>query len=143
MLFFPAPKPDISCKLTNTTNQSIPNNSLTMITWDTEEYDTDGMHTGSDTEIVIQTAGKYHVTAQVMWADNNTNSRFISIHVNGARVASVRRTAFFSSEDGVDWSGELEVNDTIELQVYQDSGGSLDFDHTGSTKPYLEAHKIN
>lgn len=134
---------DISCKLTNTTDQNIPNNSLQMVMWDTEEYDTDDMHS-SGSVITIKTAGKYQITAQGCWDDSDDGSRFIAIFVNGGRVATNRRKADGLSEDSVTYAGDFAINDTIQLQVYQDSGGTRKFANaSGTTKPYLEAHKTS
>ena len=134
---------DISCKLTKSSDQTISNNLTTTITWDVEEYDTDNMHTGSSGTITIKTAGKYQITAQTRWESNGTNTRFIAIMKNGSeRIASVRDRAIGNSEGNISFVGDFEVNDTIVLQVYQDSGSSLDFLVT-NPKSYFEAHKIN
>ena len=114
-----------------------------MAAWDTEVYDTDNMHT-SGSVITIKTAGKYTVTAQSIWQSNNSNNRFMAVFRDGSRVGTSRMNASTTSEDTLSYTGDFAVNDTIQLQVYQDSGGSLNFAHSsGTTKPYLEVHKIN
>lgn len=134
---------DISCKITKTSDQSISNNFTTTITWDVEEYDTDGMHTGSSGTITIKTAGKYQITGQTRWESNSNNTRFLALLKNGTeRISSVRDRAIGNSEGNISFVGDFEVNDTIVLQAYQDSGVSLDF-LTTNPKSYLEAHKIN
>ena len=114
------------------------------ITLDDEEYDTDGMHSNvtNNSRITVQTAGKYHVTAQSAWEPVNNGLRVLEIMVNGARAGRNRASGEFY-QDTVSWTGELSVGDYIELRVYQSNGGNLEFRSFVEVSSYLEAHKTN
>jgi len=138
---------DISCKVTKTADQSIPRITLTMVTWDSEEYDTDEMHDNvtNNSRITFNTAGKYSVLAQSEWEVNSGGFRFMDIMKNGVdSIARVRNLADNASEHNIAFVGEFAVGDYIELEVFQDTGGSLDFESGAILEnTYLEAHKIN
>jgi len=140
-------KKDISAKVTKTSDQSIPQNTLTMVTWDSEEYDTDDMHDNvtNNSRITFKTAGKYSILVQSEWGINSTGFRFMDIMKNGVdSIARVRDQADNASEHNIAFVGEFAVNDYIELQVFQDTGGNLDFESGAMLEnTYLEAHKIN
>jgi len=138
---------DISCKVTKTADQSIPRITLTMVTWDSEEYDTDDMHdtVTNNTRITFNTAGKYSILAQSEWEANSGGFRFMDIMKNGVdSIARVRNLADNASEHNIAFVGEFAVGDYIELEVFQDTGGNLDFESGAILEnTYLEAHKIN
>jgi len=137
---------DISCKIIKTSDQSISNNTMTTINWNSELYDTDGMHDNStnNSRITIKTAGKYSILAQSEWGANSGGFRFLEIIKNGVdSIARVRHLAENASEHNISFVGEFAVNDYIELIVFQDTGGNLDFESgTILENTYLEAHKI-
>jgi len=68
---------DISCKVTKSTDQTIPTGVHTPITWDTENYDTNDMHNTvtNNSRITIKTAGKYLLVGQTTWTSNSGGSR--------------------------------------------------------------------
>lgn len=121
----------IGCALNNSGAQSMTNNAFTKLTFDTEEYDSDTMHsTSSNTSrITINTAGKYLFTFSCVCA--------------GAAGGSQRRMDFLlnnSAQHGGHISGviggnvlsmsgaivrHMSVNDYMELYYYQDSGGAI------------------
>ena len=142
-----APGGDISCKITKSASQSIPNATLTAITWNQESYDTDGMHdtVTNNTRVTFNTTGKYSVLAQAEWEIAGGVFRFLEIMKNGSGgIARVRYGAEGASENIVPYVGEFQVGDYIELCVYQDAGGNIDFESgTGVMNTYLEVRKIN
>jgi len=133
---------DISCKVTKSANQSIPNSTSTIITWNQEDYDTDGMHDNitNNSRITIKTAGKYSVMGQFEWASSSTGKRIIDIMKNSVALGKANYLASGSSQHTISFVGNLAVDDILEVRVFQDSGGSLDFLTNIS---YFEAHKIN
>jgi hypothetical protein len=140
---------DISCKVTKSSNQSISNSTFTTITWDQENYDTDSMHDNvtNNSRITIKTAGKYSILAQSEWASNSTGLRILQIRKNGVDTVGYSRigSGQGGANDEVIFVGDLAVNDYLELRVWQNSGGALDFRSGGVEllETYLEAHKIN
>jgi len=134
---------DISCKVTKSADQTIPDDTNTVITWDQEDYDTDGMHDNvtNNSRITIKTAGKYSVMAQAVWAFNSTNRRVLDIIKNSIVIGRMNYSAGSNSQSIVSVVDEFAVNDILELSVNQDSGGNLNFVASGI--PYFEAHKIS
>jgi len=137
---------DISAKVTKSASQSISNNTGTVITWDSELYDTDSMHDNvtNNERITINTAGKYSALFVTEWEGNGSGTRVLTIRKNGSDVATCRVMADVRSQGVCNWAGELEVNDIITATGFQNSGGNLDFE-AGVTieNTFLEAHKIN
>lgn len=133
---------DISCKVTKSADQSISNSTSTIITWDQEDYDTDGMHDNvtNNTRITIKSAGKYSVMAQFEWESNSSGKRIIDIMKNSVALGKANYLASGSSQHTLSFIDEFAVNDILEVRVFQDSGGSLDF---LDNITYFEAHKIN
>lgn len=135
-------------KVTKSVDQSIPNNTLTMVTWDEEKYDTDDMHSTStnNTRITFNTSGIYSGTIQAEWGINSGGFRFLEVKKNGGgpAVARSRYSADNASERTASFTEYFEVDDYIELEVFQDSGGNLDFESgTSVINTYLEVHKID
>ena len=137
-----------TCRLWNNATQSIPNVTATAVTFNTEKWDTDGMHSlVSNTHLVtIQTAGKYMVVASIEFDPNATGNRQIYIYKNGTELQIY----------GIDWAprsdaktllsvfcfADLAVNDTIQLKVYQSSGGSLNIATVSYTHLTLPTKRI-
>ena len=133
---------DISCKITKSANQTISNNTSTIITWNQEDYDTDGMHDNvtNNSRITIKTPGKYSVMGQYEWASNSTGKRIIDIMKNSVVLGKANYLASGNSQHTISFVSDFVVDDFLELRVFQNSGGSLDF---LTTITYFEAHKIN
>lgn len=112
------------------TNQSIANNTPTLVQFTTEDFDNDNMINlgGSNTNIVVQTSGLYLVTGSVTWATNATGIREALLLKNGTAIAGLREL----NNGGVLASGtpathliNAVVTDIFTLQVLQTSGGAL------------------
>ena len=134
---------DISCKVTKSADQAITTGAPDQaITWNLEDYDTDGMHDNStnNTRITIKTAGKYHVSGQGLWESSSVGQRDLVITVNGTTVGKTRYAALDNAQHQINFVGDLVVNDYVEFKVRHDVGSDLDF---RSGISYFEAHKIN
>jgi hypothetical protein len=68
--------------LRNSGDQSIANNTLTAVTWNTEDADFGDIHTGSDA-IVTLGPGLWLMIAIISWAANGTGYREVRITENG------------------------------------------------------------
>lgn len=114
-----------------TTNQSISNNTATTVIYNSiirEDDEDAALSLNTSTGVItIATAGWYFVAASARFAANTTGSRHIFISHNGTTIA---RNA--SEADSAQWYVAVPTlqyfaaSDTIEIQVSQDSGGSLD-----------------
>jgi len=132
---------DISSKVTKSADQTIPNSTSTIITWDQEDYDTDGMHDNvtNPSRITIKTAGKYSIMAQFEWASNSTGKRIIDIVKNSVVSGKANYLASGNSQHTISFVDAFAVDDILEVRVFQDSGGNLDFLNNIT---YFEAHII-
>lgn len=120
-----------SCVLTKSAAQTIPAQTNTAVTWNTELIDTDAFHStvSNTSRITIPAAlgGKYLITGTIQWnMANNAMSRLL-IYKNNAQFSYNQYP-----NDGeirtnqITMVMNLSVGDYIELYVYQDSGGSND-----------------
>lgn len=109
--------------------QSIANNTLTTLSFDTEIFDTDGMHVGgaNDDRLTAKTAGIYLITFAVEWESNGAGSRFVGVRENGAAlIFRDRRTAISATESTTVGLHKMAVDDFVTVDVLQTSGGALD-----------------
>ncbi len=120
-----------SCSVTLSGNQSVPNATLTPISWDTKEWDTDNIHNSQNpTRLTCQTPGRYLVWYQVVFGDNTTGGRLAHVRKNGSEQQYIAQYAL--EKDGVGrWRMlastvlSLSQNEYLELVVWQGSGGAL------------------
>jgi hypothetical protein len=145
-----------ACKVTRTTNQSIPYATDTAVQFTSESFDTDGMHDNvtNNTRITINTAGIYGIafsgTMKPPTGGPTNFGRIIaSILVNGSAIA-------LSQENPIDAAGELDnqmnistyeqldVGDYIEVSIYQtnDSSVARNLGGTNDWTPIFSAVRI-
>lgn len=112
--------------------QSIPNNTTTLISWGVENYDDLNIWSSDNpTKLVVPNGiSKVIVKAGVFWAVSSAGYRSVQILKNGAGFAGMgsdQRNAVERS--GVNFATSVitvSPGDYFELQVTQNSGGSLD-----------------
>ena len=125
------------CSLYNSANQSVANGTATIATFNTENFDTDGFHSTSTNtgRITIPTGlgGKYLVTFNMKWTGTaSATARVAYLRKNTGSLGdfifqnSVNAPAIWSRSVIVD----LAAGDYIYVDIYQESGGSLDFQGT-------------
>lgn len=116
-----------------TSNQSIPDSTITVISWNTANASTDNMWVSSvPTALTVQTAGWYSILVQAAWASGTQSNRSIGVMINGTNenVNGVAKTWFAGSLVGpwyqqVTAYEHLAAGATIYGYVYQVSGGAL------------------
>lgn len=120
------------CDLARNANQAITTNGN--VSWDTETVDTDTMWAiGNPTQIIPQTAGRYHVDVNVGFANvGDTTARTLNVQKNGANLTydnGERRLAENGAITRLNWSGDVVVNgstDYINVFVQEAyAGGSV------------------
>lgn len=126
----------VGCRAYNDGTQSIPNNSSTAVTFNTDEWDTDAIHdTGSNTSrftVPSGKAGKWSFTWKVGFASNTTGNRVVFLRKNGGTDSNnvIGSSIEFTPPSTIHLQGsssvDLAVGDYIELFIYQNSGGGLD-----------------
>jgi hypothetical protein len=127
----------VGCSLYNSAVQSITQNTLTTATFDSENFDTNGFHsTSSNTgriTIPVGLGGKYlflfnlkfaasaSATARVAYLKKNGGSNVDFIFQTGQNAPALwSRSAILN----------LAENDYIEMQVYQETSGALNYEGT-------------
>jgi hypothetical protein len=119
----------VGCSLKSSTDQTVSNNTYTALTWDQENFDTDGFHSVSSntSRITIPSgkAGYYSIHAWAQSDNNATGSRTYAFFKNGVLFTYMVVPASTQYPSGqLSAVMNLAVGDYIEYFVYQDSGAS-------------------
>ena len=119
------------CRIFNSTDTAIANNTTTAYTCNSESFDTDGYHsTATNTSRITIPAGKggkYLLTAKLEWYSNNTGARYVGIGLNGGNNVAQFNTAAVNNQQTLCLTtlANLSVGDYVEMFAYQTSGGNL------------------
>jgi hypothetical protein len=120
--------------------QSIPNGAATAVLLDTEQVDTDGIHSTAvnTSRMTIVTPGRYRCIAQASFTSNATGRREVQLTRNGSLIAIQRLPTVSGSNTNIQVTNEIlcVAGDYIEMVVEQNSGGALNM-NTGSNGTYL------
>lgn len=128
-------------------NQSVTSATFTILSLDSERYDTDTMHdlVTNNSRVTCKTAGKFHLDGKLVWAANGTGERALQLYLNGATVLDAD-VQFPNGGDicvmHVSADYALAVNDYVELRAYQGSGGALNSVATANYGPSLSAARL-
>jgi hypothetical protein len=120
-------------RATRSTSFSVPNNSETIFPYTTEEFDIYSEYEPTTGVFTAKRAGKYLVTATMMWTINSIAAgeiRYIKLSLNGSskliaweqQQASSNRYVTNQSTTTLN----LNVGDTIDVRLYQNSGSAKD-----------------
>ena len=121
---------------------------LTTLTFDTERYDTDSIHdlATNTGRLTCKTAGKYLITTIAEFAFNATGRRQVYIKLNGTTYIGALIIDPCQVVAGTTMTAtciyDLAVNDYVECQVYQTSGGALNINASGNTSPEFMMQRI-
>ena len=124
----------VGCALNNTVAQTLTALTEIVVTFDNETIDTDGFHsTSSNTgRITIPSgkAGKYLITANILWVPSGTGARLLTLYKNGSTTAvgyyQVGGNAAGGPNLVISVVLDLAVADYVNLYAWQSSGGNLD-----------------
>lgn len=111
---------------------SMPNGTATAILFDTEEDDTDSMHSiaTNTSRIVCNAAGLYQVVGTIGFVASATGYRRVELRKNGSATAfgrvSVAAAPSLSTAIQVVGQVPLAVGDYVEMYGTQTSGAALD-----------------
>lgn len=120
----------IGARVYNSANISVANNTVQALTFDSERYDTDSIHsTSSNTSrLVAPFAGTYLIAGTMRFASNATGIRAVQLRLNGGTLIGSVVTPP-TSGDVIDLNVvtvyALAASDYVELCAYQTSGGAL------------------
>lgn len=126
-----------TARMSRSTAQSIDNSALTIVAFDTEDWDDDGSIVDlANEQLDIQDTGKYQLHATGDWVQNATGIRLIGFYLStGTLLARITVTPSVNhrSEFMISHLASLTSGDAIELRVFQTSGDALDF--SGANTP--------
>lgn len=119
-----------SCRLYHTANQTITHDTYTALVFDSERWDSHGMHsTASNTSrIVVSEPGLYMFGGHVSWDYTTTNGRLLALRMNGfggielARCANSTNGGYNSQT--ICCTAYCYAGDYVELVVYQNAGAN-------------------
>jgi hypothetical protein len=119
-----------ACRVWNNANQSIPNNVLTALLFNSERYDTDSMHSTvtNTSRITFTTAGVYVVFAHLNIASNATGKRSAGFRLNGGTFIGELTVPPVSGADtnlSPCTTYKFAAGDYVECYVNQTSGVAL------------------
>jgi len=124
----------VGCRATKTgSNQTLSNNTYTLVTFNAETYDTDGFHSTSTNPermtVPAGLAGYYEVTANVGFDTNIVGRRLLQIRKNGSAISVGEASpgvATVYPAFNTSLIVYLAVGDYVDFEAYQTSGGNLD-----------------
>ncbi|MAF43780.1 MAG: hypothetical protein CMI54_06400 [Parcubacteria group bacterium] len=124
----------------NSANIELANTTMTALTFDSERFDTDAMHsTASNTSrLTCVTAGKYLITANISFLGDTTGGRKVYLRINGDTYIAMQNAQNLASE-AVDIECStlyaMSATDYAEVVVIQSSGAALDVDNNNQQSP--------
>lgn len=136
-----------SARVHDATGVSVSDTTWTTITFDTEGWDVDTMHStvSNTSRLTATTAGVYLVVAQCsLPSGGNDGTQRLRLLVNGSAVgirSDIHRDSGNENTNNLTYVWVATANDYLEMQMYQDSTSSLTT-ATGAGNTFLAAHKI-
>lgn len=120
-----------AARVYNSSAQTIGTASTTVLTFNSERFDTNTLHdTSTNTSrLTAPVTGLYTISGMVTFATNGTGRRQLRITLNGTTdlaIAQFPGDATLPVRMNVQTIYHLSATDYVELRVYQDSGGNLD-----------------
>jgi len=138
------------CRVRHSVSQSIPNNTLTTLAFDLEEFDTDTMHDVSvnNSRITFNTSGKYIIGVAIDWDPANaSNLRRVRIQDGGVVLAESdsfeNATGGESVHQILTTVHSVTAGEFIEVRVLQLSGAALTVLSTWESSPVFWAHQVD
>lgn len=131
----------------NSTAQSIPDVTPTILNFDSERFDTDTMHDNvtNNSRITFTTAGTYAFGGNVKWeGDSGGDFRLTRVLLNGTdEILYDNNRDASGTDDANTFSGirTFAASDFIELEVEHDEGAALDV-RAGADLIQFWAHRI-
>lgn len=139
----------VGARAYNSGNLTIATATATVLTLDSERWDTDTIHsTSSNTgRLTCNTAGYYAIWGSVYWAASATSYRQVNIQLNGTtNIVVVRDETNTISSDpmmqDISTVYQLSATDYVELVVRQETGGNLNITAAANYSPEFAMHRI-
>lgn len=130
------------CRVYNSSAFSVPNNTATAVTFNSERSDVGGCHSTSvnTARLTVPSGegGKYLSGGSIEWASHATGVRILGNRVNGATmIVQDRKESATDTTPGQNVSTfySLAAADYIEMTAFQNSGGALNVSASGNFSP--------
>lgn len=131
----------IGARVYNDAAITVGNASWTVLTFNTERFDTDGIHSTSTNSgrLTCVTPGTYLITGHLVFAANATGVRGAALRLDGSTFLAVDTRINLGSSLGNNLSiatiYQLAANQYVELCAYQNSGGNLNVTANAAYSP--------
>lgn len=114
---------------TSGAHQTIPNTTLTTVTFNTVSVDTDSFHSGATFSLVTVPTGLgglYAITARALWDGSPGATNFLLVNIGGTDyVLPSSNTTTATNQSGAGLVVPLSPTNTCAVKVYQNSGVGL------------------
>jgi len=141
--------PREGCRVYNNAAFSVPDNTSTAVTFNTERFDPFSMHStsASTSRITITRKGRYNIGGCVEFAADAAGYRGLGVRLNGTTTLvatnSISVGAGAATILNVSADYEFALNDYIELMAFQNTGGALNANSAGNYSPEFWACRIH
>jgi hypothetical protein len=123
-------------------NQSTTSGTPLLLALNSERFDTDTIHdtVTNNSRLTCKTAGVYAIKGTVRFASNSTGARTLAIKLNGTTYLAYTQTNAVSSGSlatilNIATTYAMAVNDYVELEATQSSGGALNVESIANYSP--------
>lgn len=123
------------------------NNAWAAWPFNSERYDYGTLHSTATNTSRLTASAKcvYAITGHISFPTNTTGERGIRVRENGATVIAVEleeAIGTFAHVMSIATLYELDTNDYVELQLFQNSGGSLGITNASNYSPEFAMHCV-
>ena len=137
-----------AARVYNSANISIPNATLTALTFNSERFDNDSIHsTASNTSrLTATTAGVYSISGNFTMAPLGSGIGLIGVRLNGSLIIAYQRFAGITATNliqAIQTTYKLAAGDYVELIAHQDSGSALNVIAASNYSPEFSMHKVS
>jgi len=138
----------VGARVYDSGNITINNSTVTKLTFDSERYDTDTIHStvANTGRLTCNTDGVYLIIANIYWENLDTDGlRMMTILLNNATdIAIVRASPPTALSFGqvITTIYELSATDYVEVKVLQDSGSAEDILASANVSPEFMMSRI-
>ena len=139
--------PTSGARVLATVNQSIPNNTLTAVNFNSERYDDDNYHDNAvnNTRLTVPFSGRVAIGCNIAFQTSGVGIRIVAIRLNlAASIVQVNVNAVSGAETFINPSADYPVapNDFFEVVVLQTSGVNLNVVVAGNRSPEFWIKRI-
>lgn len=134
-------------KVFRSTTQSIPNTTVTAISFDTELYDTDNYWTvGSPTIFTIPATGTYLISACIAFTAGSAVQGSLLMEVNGAATSARNSHNMMTGGNQTFYNVSTIISatagDTVTVNAFQATGGNLNTDSVSGSVPIMAIERL-